>query len=114
MKRIFTSPFSLFVGLATVAACGGQGDPVPVDVDDESTSAGTLVPDLEDDASQPAAAAAGAAPTSFVSADVGGWQLGEAVAPGTPDIMAEASDGRADTCGSILTGVLRDIRESHP
>lgn len=114
MKRIFTSPLSLFVALATAAACGGQGDPVPVDVDDESTSAGTLFPDLEDDTSQPAAAAAGAAPTSFVNADVGGWQLGEAVAPGTPDIMAEASDGRADTCGSILTGVLRDIRESHP
>jgi fibro-slime domain-containing protein len=101
--------------LAALAACGGKGEPVPVAVDQEPTGGGTLFPDLDEDvpASTPGTNG-GAAPATFVNADVGGWQLGEAVAPGTPDIMAGADDGRTDSCGSILTGVLRDIRESHP
>jgi fibro-slime domain-containing protein len=104
-----------WLALATLAGCGGGDDPVPVEVTEEASSAGTLFPDLESDAPESSAGAnASVAPTSFVSADVGGWQRGEAVSTDTTEAITEDGDGRTDTCGSILTGVLRDIRESHP
>lgn len=105
--------FPLF--LLAVAGCGSGGDPVPVDVDQESTSGGTLFPDLEGEIMEPAApgTSSSVAPTSFVDADVGGWQRGDAVTLDSSDATLDG-DGRADSCGSILTGVLRDIRESHP
>ena len=117
MKKVRTSFRSslILLALAALAGCGGGGDPVPVEVDQEATSAGTLFPDLEGDAIDPSAGAStSVAPTSFVDADVGGWQRGQAVSTDTSDGTTEDGDGRADSCGSILTGVLRDIRESHP
>jgi fibro-slime domain-containing protein len=114
MKKARTS-FLFSLSLAALAACGGGGDAVPVDVDQESTSAGTLFPDLEDDLTGPATPETtdSVTPTSFVDADIGGWQRGDAVSLDTSDAEADG-DGRTDGCGSILTGVLRDIRENHP
>lgn len=113
--RTFSCCFLPSLALAALAGCGGGGDPVPVDVDQEAASAGTLFPDLEGDEAAPTAGPnASVTPTSFVNADVGGWQRGEAVATDNSDAATEDGDGRTDSCGSILTGVLRDIRESHP
>jgi fibro-slime domain-containing protein len=104
--------------LAVAVGCGGgDEDAVPVELDDGSTNASdSLFPDLLDDATEAGTApvAEGATPASFVSADVGGWQLGTALAQGGAEPAAAAEASRADSCGSILTGVLRDIRESHP
>jgi fibro-slime domain-containing protein len=103
------------LAFAALTACGGGDDPVPVEVEDESTSAGTLFPDLVDDVTEPGAnTSATIAPSSFVSSDIGGWQLGEPVAAGAPAAPQTDDDSRADSCGSILTGVIRDIRERHP
>ena len=109
MKKVRTSFRSslILLALAALAGCGGGGDPVPVEVDQEATRAGTLFPDLEGDAIDPSAGASpSVAPTSFVDADVGGWQRGQAVSTDTSDGTTEDGDGRADSCGSILTGVL--------
>jgi fibro-slime domain-containing protein len=103
------------LALAAWAGCGGGSDPVPVEVDDESSSASPLFPDLADDATEPGAtASSGVAPAGFVSADLGGWALGESIADGTAEAAPSEDESRADGCGSILTGVVRDIHESHP
>lgn len=114
-ERTCFRPSLPLLALAALAGCGGGSDPVPVEVDQAETNAGTLFPDLEaTPVEPPAGASSGVAPTSFVDADVGGWQRGEAVSADTAGATTLDGDGRTDTCGSILTGVLRDIRESHP
>lgn len=115
MKAASLSTSLSALTLAAITGCGNGDDPVPVAVDEGSTNAsGALFPDLVDDAPETGTVGGqGGTPASFVSADVGGWQLGAAVAPGGAEADA-ADDSRSDSCGSILTGVLRDIRESHP
>jgi fibro-slime domain-containing protein len=56
----------------------------------------------------------GIMPVDFAAADLGGWKLGGVVAADADLGPAVPADGRQDGCGSILTGVVRDIAESHP
>lgn len=103
--------------IALLGCGGGSDDAVPVDVEEESASAsGVLFPSLGDDSSAASAtpSGSGVAPANFVEADVGGWLLGDALDVASAEAPADDEDGRPDGCGSILTGVLRDIRESHP
>jgi len=104
--------------LASLAiACGSGSDPVPVDFPEGTgDSSGVLFPSLADDPSAPSTGAPtnGGMPADFSATDVGGWKLGAALDQSTIDAAAAPDDGRATACGTILTGVLRDIQESHP
>jgi fibro-slime domain-containing protein len=51
-------------------------------------------------------------PADFTTTDRGAWKLGSPLSD--EPAAAQASDSRSDGCGSILTGVVRDLRESHP
>jgi fibro-slime domain-containing protein len=97
--------------------CGGGdgGDPVPVDVSNDTGSGGgvifpSLVGELD---TVPSDVLPVGKPVDFIDTELGGWRLGEALAEGATEAPA-AEDGRTSGCGTVLTGVLRDIRESHP
>lgn len=113
--------------LICVAGCGSEAsDAVPVAVADEAgeeseegSAASVLFPDLAE--SMPASGSLGASPAapggrpeSFSAAEVGGFRLGAALGGGAPETAVVPAEGRADGCGSVLTGLLRDVRESHP
>jgi len=99
-------------------ACGAvNNDPVPVAIGDESTSSasGFLLPGEEVPGPSTNAATGGTAmPGDFGPAERGGWKLESPLATDAQTGPAAARDDRNDTCGSILTGVVRDIAESHP
>jgi fibro-slime domain-containing protein len=119
MMKQLNSP--RFVGSASALAlvclaigCGGGDDPVPVDVANQNeTGGGVVFPDLvaEFPTDDTAPTTAGT-PADFIEAELGGWRLGAALEAGA-DVPATAEDGRS-SCGTVLTGVLRDIQESHP
>jgi fibro-slime domain-containing protein len=71
-------------------------------------------PMLEPDATDPTETEPGIMPSDFEAADLGGWKLGGVVTADADLGPAVPADGRQDGCGSILTGVVRDIAESHP
>jgi fibro-slime domain-containing protein len=105
----------LSVPLVVAAGCGAvKDDPVPVDVDNTPGSGGVVFPgaDLPDTSATPATGSDGM-PLGFTATERGGWQLGAPIAAGAED-PAAAEDSRSDGCGSVLTGVIRDIQESHP
>jgi fibro-slime domain-containing protein len=102
--------------LVVAVGCGaGDGDPVPVDVENTPGSAGVVFPgaDLPDTNAAPAAGADGM-PLGFTATERGGWQLGAAITADATEDPAATDDDRSDGCGSVLTGVIRDIQESHP
>ena len=112
-----SAPLLLSLTLASLAC--GAGEPAPVDVDDETDPSGVVFPSLVgDEAPAPTTsgdpAAAGVMPADFTAAEVGGYKLGDAVPAGAVEAVETNDDGRTDGCGSILTGILRDIQESHP
>lgn len=103
----------------SLGACGAvSSDPVPVSVATGAEQSGELFPagDLaamgaNDTATGPSMATL---PADFTATDRGGWKLGDALAAGAADGAAASGEARTDGCGSILTGVVRDIQESHP
>jgi fibro-slime domain-containing protein len=52
-------------------------------------------------------------PADFTRANRGGWKLGGEI-PEDASLVPLEEDGRQAGCGSILTGVLRDIQTAHP
>jgi fibro-slime domain-containing protein len=112
-----STPLLLPLTFASLAC--GAGEAAPVDVDDDTDPSGVVFPSLVGDEA-PAAptggdtAAAAVRPSDFTAAEVGGYKLGDAVSAGAPEAAEANDDGRTDGCGSILTGILRDIQESHP
>lgn len=108
------------LALAPLAlGCGaGSNDPVPVDVSMSTGAAGgVLFPGSEEEPGSPNAAPPASStgmPADFTGADLGGWKLGEALTDTSAEAPLMTDDSRADGCGSILTGVVRDIQESHP
>jgi fibro-slime domain-containing protein len=97
--------------------CGGAGDdPVPVDVASNGGGTGIVFPDLAEQfptEDEPVITADGQ-PADFTSAELGGWRLEESLEPSAMQAAATGDDGRSSGCGTVLTGVLRDIRENHP
>lgn len=127
MRPLALAPLSTLASLLALASlpvgCGGaSSDPVPVDVaEDVDGTPDVLFPTLagEPPANDPgttpsAAAGATGMPADFAAADLGGWKLGAEIPADAEEASGAAGDGRADTCGSVLTGVVRDIREAHP
>jgi fibro-slime domain-containing protein len=112
MKPLCSASMRGLVTASFAVACGAGGGPVPVEIPDEAGEPGVLFPNLIDD---PAgnAGAAGGMPLDFMVANVGGWKLG-APLEGDAAEAATAEQGRSSACGTILTGVVRDIQESHP
>jgi fibro-slime domain-containing protein len=107
---------SLLAVGALAAGCGAANDdPVPVAVaDDTADSSGVLFPSSAGAVPAGNADATGAMPADFTATDLGGWRLGAAIASDADSALAPSADGRVDGCGSILTGVVRDMDESHP
>jgi fibro-slime domain-containing protein len=106
---------SVWLSVAVLAAgCGAvSDDPVRVQVSEgEQGPEGVLFPNLADD-TPPAAQSGTEMPADFTAADRGGWKLGSPLSAEGGEALAGAPDER-EGCGSILTGVLRDLRESHP
>ena len=104
------------LSVALLAGCGAvSNDPVPVEVavEEGPPPAGVVFPNLTDDGASTPAATGTAMPADFSAADRGGWKLGSALSTDPEAAPAAAEDNRTDGCGSILTGVLRDISESH-
>jgi fibro-slime domain-containing protein len=99
-----------------LAACGAvSDDPVPVEVSDDTPTGGVLFPNLPEDTLAPATGTpSGQMPADFTAAERGGYKLGATLEPDAETVTASAADNRSDGCGSILTGVVRDIKESHP
>jgi fibro-slime domain-containing protein len=101
------------LGLASVAVgCSAvDDDPVPVDVSNEAAvGPGIIFPSLPEN--EPASG--GGVPMNFMPSEVGGWSLGAPLDADADVGSAVAEDGRVNGCGSILTGVLRDMRDNHP
>jgi fibro-slime domain-containing protein len=100
--------------LAALGCGAGTDDAVPVKVENTSASGGVVFPgaDLPDTSATPATGADGT-PLGFIATERGGWQLGQAIAADATEDPA-TDDDRSDGCGSVLTGVIRDIQESHP
>ena len=97
-----------------LAACGAvSNDPVPVQVSDDPTT-GVLFPNLPDDPPAQPSAPTGQMPADFTAAERGGYKLGAELAADAEAASASGDDNRSNDCGSILTGVVRDIQESHP
>ncbi|MEO8183175.1 MAG: fibro-slime domain-containing protein [Deltaproteobacteria bacterium] len=113
-KLIASVRSSALLGVAVFAAgCGAvSNDPVRVEVSGpEQGPEGVLFPNLPDE-SVPAPSGT-AMPVDFTATDRGGWKLGSPLSADAGEELAAMPDSR-EGCGSILTGVLRDIRESHP
>lgn len=119
-------PWVLFLTLASAAGvgCGSSGGgssgggsseisgaPASMDFFAEPPAAG-FNPMLEPDTA--VATEPGIMPVDFEPADLGGWKLGAAVDANAALGPALPADGRRDGCGSILTGVVRDMSQSHP
>lgn len=116
MKQL-SSSLAAALALVCGAGCGGGNDPVPVGVSGNAgAGAGVVFPDLAEQfpTDVDPAPTVSAEPIDFIDTDVGGWRLGEALEPNAMEAAAEVGDGRSSGCGTILTGVLRDFRESHP
>src|SRR5262245_54908534 len=92
------------------SACTLSDDPVPVAISDEGPD-GLVFPNFGDD---PAPVNEGGMPADFTAAERGGWKLGPALAAEAATGAESGESGRTSGCGSILTGVLHDVRESHP
>jgi len=106
-----SSPRGLaLLGVVLFAAGCGANDPVPVDVSEQGPE-GVVFPNLVDDTA-PMPPSGTSFPGGFTATERGGWKLGSPLSA-EPE-AAQGSESRSDGCGSILTGVLRDIRESHP
>jgi fibro-slime domain-containing protein len=108
--------------LVLAAGCGAtSSDPVPVDVQNTPSSGGVLFPgagdQLPESGSTPASVNGGM-PIGFTATERGGWRLGDPIAAdateATDPVASANEDSRADGCGTVLTGVVRDIQESHP
>jgi fibro-slime domain-containing protein len=57
---------------------------------------------------------ASSTPASFADAERGAWGLGSPV-PADADLgPVLPEEGRQSNCGTVLTGVVRDLHESHP
>jgi fibro-slime domain-containing protein len=104
--------------LALAVGCGAaSSDPVPIEVENTPSTGGVLFPGAGDELPESGAvpASANGMPLGFTATERGGWRLGD---PITSDAMEAATEGTADNrpdgCGTVLTGVVRDIRESHP
>jgi fibro-slime domain-containing protein len=106
--------------LTLISACsfGCSSDDEPSTVDSETTlfptEPGFVQPSTGNDfvsgAMQPTQ---GGMPADFTPADRGGWKvIGEI--PPDASLAPLQEDGREAGCGSLLTGVLRDIRTAHP
>jgi fibro-slime domain-containing protein len=113
-----TSPFTALLTLLALGVGCVSDDPVPVEVVDENTEgSGLLFPDgAEDVGAVPASTTTEGMPLDFTSADRGGWKLLAELPADAADAppASQAEESRPDGCGSILSGVLRDMRESHP
>jgi fibro-slime domain-containing protein len=96
---------------ALAAGCGAvTNDPVPVEVTGQEPE-GILFPNLADE-SMPAPASGTGMPADFTATDRGGWKLGSPLSAEAEEASAAVPENR-EGCGSVLTGVLRDIRERH-
>ncbi len=111
----------LLASTALAVGCGAGSDPVPVDLEEDTQStSGVIIPDLAAAEPDGSGANPGAPPVSagmpadFTATDLGGWRLGEPVTAGSEQLAGLTEDSRVDGCGSILTGLVRDIRENHP
>jgi fibro-slime domain-containing protein len=123
MDLCASAPRATFYALLSLLAAGGgvacgSDDGDPGTIDSEATlfpgQTGLVTPatgnDLVAGSSQPTS---GGMPPDFTSADRGGWKLiGEI--PADASLAPLEQDGREAGCGSILTGVLRDIQTAHP
>jgi fibro-slime domain-containing protein len=103
-------------GLAVLSVgCGAvSNDPVPVNVAPEGTAEGIFFPNLPDDNAGMPMQSGTTMPADFTAADRGGWKLGLPLDDDSAEVPAAGADNRNGGCGSILTGVLRDVQESHP
>ncbi|HEU4579858.1 MAG TPA: fibro-slime domain-containing protein [Polyangiaceae bacterium] len=110
-SQVFSAPAAAAVLFTACAAV--SDDPAPVAVADDP-STGVLFPNLPDDMLAPSGAASSQMPADFTAAERGGYKLGEPLEAGAQTAAASPEDDRESGCGSILTGVLRDLRESHP
>ena len=112
--QAFTARPAWAAGALLLAACGAvSNDPVPVDVSDDAPP-GVLFPNLPEDMLATPATPTGQMPADFNPAERGGWKLGAPLPADAEAAPASADQNRSDGCGSILTGVVRDIAESHP
>jgi fibro-slime domain-containing protein len=99
-------------GLGAALLGCGSNDPVRVQVPGgEQGPEGVLFPNLGEE-SPPPVQSGTEMPADFTATDRGGWKLGSPLAA-EGEAPAAVTDER-EGCGSILTGVLRDLRESHP
>jgi fibro-slime domain-containing protein len=104
--------------LATGLACGADDD--AADSADNSARAGDFIgaqppgggPVFEDEGTT--APPPGSTPASFTSAERGAWGLGSEVPAGAELGPVLPAEGRQSACGTVLTGVVRDLPESHP
>lgn len=110
-RRVLTALAVLSVGCSAVS-----NDPVPVEVSAEGATEGIFFPNLPEDSDSVGTPMQSGTtmPADFTAADRGGWKLGLPLADDAAEVPAAGTDNRNDGCGSILTGVLRDVRESHP
>lgn len=112
---------SLLASTAFTIGCGAGDDPVPVDLEGQAPgTTGVIIPDSgaaepTGSGAPPGTSTLGAGmPADFAAADLGGWKLGEAITAGSEQLAGLTTDSRVDGCGSVLTGLVRDIRENHP
>jgi fibro-slime domain-containing protein len=111
------SPLGLLLFCPLFGACGAvNSDPVPVSVATSSAQSGVVFGDV---GMMPAGDTTTntlmtSMPADFTATDRGGWKLGDAIASDATDNTAMSGEARTDGCGSILTGVVRDIQEAHP
>jgi len=112
------APQASLVALVWLAlGCSSEDDAVPVDVSGNGGSGpGVLFPNLTDELPTDDApvTTTNGKPEDFSTSDIGGWRLGDALQAGAEEAAAAPDDGRSSGCGTILTGVLRDIQDSHP
>jgi fibro-slime domain-containing protein len=104
--------------LATGLACGSDDD--RASSVDNSARGGDFIgaepsdgdgPFADDGATTPPP---GSNPASFSPAQRGAWGLGGEVPVGVDLGAVLPEEGRQDGCGSVLTGVVRDMPERHP
>jgi fibro-slime domain-containing protein len=102
------------VAVLSVGCSAVSSDPVPVEVDEEDAADGIFFPNLPDDSTAMPRQSGTEMPVDFASADRGGWKLGLPLSDAPAEAAAMGAESRSDGCGSILTGVLRDVQERHP
>jgi fibro-slime domain-containing protein len=100
--------------LLGMGCAAGASDGDPSQGSEQGGVEGIVFPDLPAEEAAAPRQSGTSMPADFTAAERGGWKLAEPLAAEPGAARASRDDNRLDGCGSILTGVLRDVRESHP